>query len=183
MPNRYAKGVVALSLLLSGGGFCNAYAQQVSATQTAGTCTGVVYDEFGDPVIGANVSVPGTAIAAATNIDGEFSLPNVKPGTTLRITYVGYEPIDVKWEGAPLSVSFKQSSTQLDEVVVMGYGVAQKRSKVTNSIAKVSKETLTVGANSNPAQALVGAVSGVKVTVNSGDPSATPAITVRGGTN
>lgn len=183
MPNRYAKGVVALSLLLSGGGMYNAYAQQVSATQQNSACTGVVYDDFGDPVIGATVSVPGTAIAAATNIDGEFSLPNVKPGTTLRITYVGYQPIEVKWEGTPLSVTFKESSTQLDEVVVMGYGVAQKRSKVTNSIAKVSKETLTVGANSNPAQALAGAVSGVKVTVNSGDPSATPSITVRGGTN
>ena len=72
----------------------------------------------------------------------------------------------------------------LDEVVVMGYGVEQKRANVTNSIAKVSEKTLTVGTNANPAQALVGAISGVKVAVTTGDTSpATPSITLRGGTN
>ena len=65
----------------------------------------------------------------------------------------------------------------------MGYGVAQKRAKVTNSIAKVSEKTLTVGANANPAQALAGAVSGVKVDITSGSPAATPSITIRGGSN
>lgn len=183
MPNRYAKGVVALSLLLSGGGFCNAYAQQVSATQTAGTCTGVVYDDTGEPLIGATVTVLGTSIAGATNIDGEFSLKGVPEGATINVSYVGCKPFSTTWDGKPLNITMESNTNVLEEVVVMGYGVAQKRTKVTNSIAKVSKETLTVGANANPAQALAGAVSGVKVNINSGDPSATPNITVRGGTN
>lgn len=182
MPNRFTNGVLALSLLM-GGGFA-AYAQQSSgATQNVGACTGVVYDEYGDPVMGATVMALGTSTAGATNLDGEFSLPNVKSGTTLRISFIGYEPVEVKWTGTPLEIHLKTNTTQLDEVVVMGYGVAQKRAKVTNSIAKVSNETLTVGVNANPAQALAGAVSGVKVNVTSGDPSATPSITIRGGTN
>lgn len=182
MPNRFTNGVLALSLLM-GGGFA-AYAQQSSgATQNVSACTGVVYDEYGDPVMGATVMALGTSTAGATNLDGEFSLPNIKSGTTLRISFIGYEPVEVKWTGTPLEVHMKTNATQLDEVVVMGYGVSQKRSKVTNSIAKVSSETLTVGANANPAQALAGAVSGVKVNITTGDPGATPSIVIRGGTN
>lgn len=182
MPNRFTNGVLAFSLLM-GGGFTALAQQSSGATQSVDACTGVVYDEFGDPVMGATVTVVGTPIATATNLDGEFSLANVKKGSTLRISFIGYEPMEVKFSGSPLRIDLKTNSTQLDEVVVMGYGVTQKRSKVTNSVAKVSNETLTVGANANPAQALAGAVSGVKVNVTSGDPSATPSITVRGGTN
>lgn len=89
----------------------------------------------------------------------------------------------IVWKGEPLNIQLSSDNTVLDEVVVMGYGVAQKRAKVTNSIAKVSEKTLTVGANANPAQALAGAVSGVKVNITSGDPGATPSIVIRGGTN
>lgn len=184
MPKQLVKGVVTLSLLLSGGGMYNAYAQQASATtQTTGTCTGVVYDDTGEPLIGATVSVEGTNIAGATNIDGEFSLKGVKEGATINVSYIGCKPFTIRWNGQPLNITLESDNNVLEEVVVMGYGVAQKRTKVTNSIAKVSKETLTVGANANPAQALAGAVSGVKVNITTGDPGATPSIVIRGGTN
>lgn len=99
------------------------------------------------------------------------------------MNYIGYKPMTIVWKGEPLNIQLSSDNTVLDEVVVMGYGVAQKRAKVTNSIAKVSEKTLTVGANANPAQALAGAVSGVKVNITSGDPGATPSIVIRGGTN
>lgn len=133
--------------------------------------------------MGVTVRAEGTSIAGATNLDGEFSLRGVKKGTKITFNYIGMKPKTVVWNGTPLDVVMEDDSNVLDEVVVMGYGVTQKRSKVTNSVSKVSKETLTVGANANPAQALAGAVSGVKVNITSGDPSATPSITVRGGTN
>ena len=129
------------------------------------------------------MKVEGTTLAAATNIDGEFSLKGVKVGSKITISYIGCKPTTVVWNGTPLNVTLSEDSNVLDEVVVMGYGVEQKRANVTNSIAKVSEKTLTVGTNANPAQALVGAISGVKVAVTSGDPSATPSITMRGGTN
>jgi TonB-dependent SusC/RagA subfamily outer membrane receptor len=71
----------------------------------------------------------------------------------------------------------------LDEVVVTGYGGTQLRTKVTNSIASVKKEALSVGLFSNPAQALSGSVAGLKVIQNSGSPGAAPTVILRGGTN
>lgn len=156
---------------------------ETQSQQAAGTCTGTVVDETGEPLLGATVKVEGAKIATSTNIDGEFSLSNVKPGSKITVSFIGYSPVTVVWNGQPLSIKLADSANTLDEVVVMGYGVEQKRAKVTNSVAKVSEKTLTVGTNANPAQALAGAVSGVKVNVTSGDPSATPSITVRGGTN
>lgn len=154
--------------------------QQQSAT---GTCIGTVFDSDGEPLIGATVRVEGTSIAASCNIDGEFSLAGVKHGAKIVVNYIGYKPQTAIWNGEALSFVLEADSNVLDEVVVMGYGVTQKRAKVTNSVSKVSGEALTIGANANPAQALAGAVSGVKVNITTGDPSATPSIVVRGGTN
>ena len=140
-------------------------------------------DNTGESVIGASVKVLGTKMGTVTDMDGKFTLANVEKGSTLVISYIGYTPQQVKFNGTPLTITLKEDAKALDEVVVMGYGVAQKRTKVTNSIAKVSEKTLTVGANANPAQALAGAVSGVKVDITSGSPAATPSITIRGGSN
>ncbi len=146
-------------------------------------CSGVVLDSNGESVIGASVRVVGSKLGTVTDIDGKFTLSNVPKGATIEVSYIGYSTQQVKFTGAPLSITLKEDATALDEVVVMGYGVEQKRSKVTNSIAKVSEKTLTVGVNANPAQALAGAVAGVKVDITSGKPSATPSITIRGGSN
>ncbi|MCC8071276.1 MAG: TonB-dependent receptor, partial [Bacteroidales bacterium] len=146
-------------------------------------CTGEVVDETGEPLIGATVRVVDTTIAGATDLEGRFNLKGVKVGATLQVSYIGYNSKTVVWDGKPITITLAEDSHTLEEVVVMGYGIAQKRANVTNSIAKVSEETLTVGANANPAQALAGAVSGVKVNITSGDPSATPSIVIRGGTD
>ena len=158
--------------------------QSVEAVhQPTETMTGVVVDETGEPLIGASVVVKGTTNGVITDFDGNFSLDNVKKGDIIQISYVGFVTQEIKWDGKPIKVTLKEDSSQLEEVVVLGYGVAQKRSKVTNSVAKVSDETLTVGVSANPAQALAGAVAGVKVDVTSGKPAATPSITIRGGSN
>ena len=151
--------------------------------QATGTVTGTIVDEQGDPLTGATVRVDGTSLAASANIDGEFSIAGVKNGAKITVSFIGYKPMTVTWTGSPLYITMTEDGNLLDEVVVMGYGVAQKRTKVTNSISKVSEETLTIGMNANPAQALAGAVSGVKVSVTSGAPGVTPNITIRGGTN
>ena len=86
-------------------------------------------------------------------------------------------------ETSKIDVVLATSTEALDEVVVTGYGGKQQRSKLTNSIATVKEETLVTGVFGNPAQALTGAVSGLQVTVNSGNPGSTPSIFLRGGTN
>jgi TonB-linked SusC/RagA family outer membrane protein len=77
----------------------------------------------------------------------------------------------------------KEDTQEIEEIVVVGYGGTRSRSKLTNSIVKVKDETFDIGVYSNPAQALSGAVSGVRVIQNSGNPTAVPTIILRGGTN
>ena len=161
----------------------NAVAEAPQTTQTSAVCKGVVVDSEGEPVIGASVRVDGTKFSVATDIDGNFTLPGIKHGSVITVSYIGCKSQSVKWNGSALNIVLAEDSNTLNEVVVMGYSVTQKRAKVTNSVSKVTEDNLTIGTNANPAQALVGAVSGVKVDVTSGSPSATPSITVRGGTN
>ncbi len=155
----------------------------VAAAQQTADCIGTVTDTEGEPLIGASVKVEGSAAGTSTDIDGNFAIKGVKIGSKITVSYIGYKPTTVVWTGQSLDIVLSEDGNVLDEVVVMGYGVEQKRANVTNSISKVSEKTLTVGTNSNPAQALAGAVSGVKVDITSGSPSDTPSITVRGGTN
>ena len=155
----------------------------VKITQQNGSCTGIVKDTTGETVIGASVVVKGTTHGTITGIDGDFSLNNVKQGDIIQISFVGYKTVEVKWNGQPLNVTLKDDTEMLGEVVVTGYGGQQLRTKVTNSISKVKQESLNVGMHSNPAQALSGAVAGLKVIQSSGSPGATPTIILRGGTN
>ncbi|MEG1562618.1 MAG: TonB-dependent receptor [Bacteroides sp.] len=145
--------------------------------------TGVVMDASGETVIGASVVEVGTTNGVITNLDGKFML-SVDPNGKIKVSYIGYQAqvIDVKGKASFL-IKLKEDSEMLDEVVITGYGGNQLRSKSTNSIAKVGSEKLTVGAYTNPAQALSGAVSGLRVAQTSGDPGATPTIILRGGTN
>lgn len=153
------------------------------ALQQDGACRGVVKDASGETVIGATVVVKGTTNGTITGIDGDFVLSNVKKGDVIQISFVGYVSQEIKWNGTPLKVVLKEDTQTLEEVVVTGYGGTQLRTKVTNSIASVKKEALSVGLFSNPAQALSGAVAGLKVIQNSGSPGAAPTVILRGGTN
>lgn len=157
--------------------------QAAAEALQAGECTGVILDSDGEPLAGASVKVEGTKIAGATDIDGKFSLKGVAKGAKITVSYIGCKPQTVVWNGQHLSITMTEDTNVLDEVVVLGYGVEQKRANVTNSISKVNEKVLTVGTNANPAQALAGAIAGVKVDVTTGSPSATPSITLRGGTN
>lgn len=179
-------GMLLFLSTISGGAVYASSGERVTgidAVQQNGTCTGVVKDGTGETVIGASVVVKGTTNGTITGIDGDFSLNNVKQGDIIQISFVGYKTVEVKWNGQPLNVTLKDDTEMLGEVVVTGYGGKQLRTKVTNSISKVNKEALTVGVHSNPAQALSGAVSGLRVIQSSGNPGSTPSIVLRGGTN
>lgn len=152
-------------------------------TQNEVTCKGRVYDKQNQPVISASVLIKGTLNGVITDLNGNFVFEHLKPGTTLEISCIGYETKFITWNGGNLNVVLSDDTKTLEEVVVTGYGGTQLRSKVTNSIAKVKKETLTNGIFSNPAQALSGAVAGLKVSQTSGNPGAAPSIVLRGGTN
>ena len=146
--------------------------------------SGTVKDATGLPVIGATVVVVGTAKGTTTDADGRYEIAGVAGDAEIEISFMGYTtqvlPVNNR---TTIDVELKEDNTMLDEVVVIGYGMEQKRAKMTNSVSKVEEKALTTGSYANPAQALSGAVAGVKVYMTSGDPGATPTIRVRGGTN
>ena len=111
-------------------------ADDVKIVQQSGTATGTVVDAMG-PVIGASVVVKGTTNGIITDFDGNFSLSNVKKGDVLVISFVGYQTVEVKWEGTPLSITLKDDTQALQEVVVIGYGGVQKAKTMTASAATV----------------------------------------------
>ncbi len=145
---------------------------------------GVVKDDAGEPVIGATVIVKGTSNAIYTDEHGKFELKKVSPTATLTVQYLGATPMEIEVGGRQhIPITLSAGSTAIDAVVATGYGGKQLRSKVTNSISKVDNEVLENGVYNNPAQALSGAVSGLKVSTTTGSVGSTPTITLRGGTN
>lgn len=156
----------------------------VAGAQGRVTVTGSVKDAGDLPVIAATVFEQGTTNGTSTDANGKFSL-SITKGATLVVSCVGYETLEIKISGNKTNYELlmKEDALALSEVVVTGYGGTQRRAKLTNSIAKVSEETFSVGVFANPGQALSGAVSGLRVVNTSGSPNATPSIALRGGTD
>lgn len=148
-------------------------------------CSGTVVDNLGEPVISASVLIKDAPVTLGTitDLDGHFVQPNAKPGDVLVISSIGYATVEVTWNGQPVRVVLDEDNNMLEETVITAYGGRQLRSKVTNSIASVKEETISSGMHTNPAQALSGAVAGLRVQQTSGDPGATPTLVLRGGTN
>ena len=125
-------------------------------------CAGVVVDENGDPMLGATVRVEGTNLATATNLDGEFSFANVAVGSKITISYVGYTPQTVVWNGGALNITMQPNSNALDEVVVVGFGT-QKKVNLTGAVSTVSAKEIAARPVNSVADALQGMAAGLDV--------------------
>ena len=143
--------------------------------------SGVVKDVTGEPIIGANVVEKGTTNGSITDIDGKFSFSISKPVVTLSVSYIGYQPQDYAYKGqGSVIITLKEDLQNLDEVVVVGYGVAKKRD-LTGSVASVSAKQLESIPVSSASEALTGKLAGVSITTTEGSPDADIKIRVRGG--
>ncbi len=144
------------------------------------TITGKVVDESNVGLAGASVTVKNSTTGTTTNENGEFTLSVPASAQTLVITSVGYTLKEVAIVGTTISVSLvKSDASNLDEVVVVGYGT-QRKSVVTGSISSVRARDLERIPNGRIEQSLQGRVSGVTILQNSGQPGSSSTIRVRG---
>ena len=139
--------------------------------------TGNVKDQTGEPLIGVSVLEQGTSNGTVTDIDGNFSF-KVAQGKTINFSYVGYQSQSVVVRGNVINVVLQEENTNLNEVVVVGYGT-MRRKDVTSSITTVKAEDLNRGVFTDPASMLQGKVAGLTVTTT-GDPNGGASITLRG---
>lgn len=131
--------------------------------------TGVVKDQNGESVIGANVSVKGTTTGTITDIDGNFML-DIPEGGILFVSYIGYIPQEVKvGNKTQLNISLKEDLQALDEIVVVGYGT-QKKVNLTGAVTAVSGEDLAKRPVTNTSTMLQGQVPGLRVVQGAGQP-------------
>lgn len=131
----------------------------------------------GETLIGVSVTVKGTTNGTQTDVNGAFSI-NAPATATLVFTYVGYASQEKPAAGQPLDVKLVAQARELQQVIVIGYGVQRKRD-VTGSIGNVSGAQLAKQPVQTPTQALQGKVSGVQV-LSSGQPNSSPQVRIRG---
>lgn len=148
------------------------------------TLKGTVSDvTSGQPIPGANVIVEGTTNGTSTDIDGNFTLTNVNTGDRILISFLGYADQVVEYNGqSSLNISLQEDATQLQEVVVIGYGTTTKKD-ATGAVDVVSAKDFNKGAIVNADQLLTGRSPGVRITNAGGQPDAAPNIRIRGGSS
>ena len=147
----------------------------LAQTKVTGT---VISQDDNEPVIGASVLVVGTQVGTVTDTNGRFSLTVPAGKSTLRITYVGMEPIEVSAR-PNMRIMLTSDQKALDEVIVVAYGTAKKTS-FTGSAESVSADKLELRPITSATKALEGNVSGVLMTSGTGQPGNGASIRIRG---
>ncbi|WP_339811723.1 TonB-dependent receptor plug domain-containing protein, partial [Zunongwangia profunda] len=151
----------------------------LSMAQETKTVSGTVSDSTGIPLPGAQLKIEGKEIFSVTDFDGNFSLEGVTEGDVFRITYLGFQPKEVQIDSKNVyDVILAQSTDQLDEVVVVGYGTQKKRD-LTGAVATLDAEEIEKTPTPNIMQSLQGKVSGVQI-VSAGSPGDSPTVRIRG---
>jgi TonB-linked SusC/RagA family outer membrane protein len=141
--------------------------------------TGKVTDEKGIPLMGVNVTVPGTQTGTITNLDGKYEIATA-PNAQLKFNYVGFTVNLQNVNGRTvIDVVLAEDTKSLEEVVVVGYGQIRKKD-LTGSVVSVGAEKLKDRPYGNALQSLAGQVSGVQITQSQGAPGMAPSIKVRG---
>ncbi len=140
---------------------------------------GNITDEEGLPLIGATVSIKGTTTGTVTDTEGNFAI-QAEEGDVLVISYVGYATKEILVNNQTnLSIQLLPDAQQLNDVVVIAYGV-QKKSDVTGAIGSATEKDFNKGIVVNPGQLLQGKIAGVNVSNVSGEPGAAQDVIIRG---
>lgn len=141
--------------------------------------SGVVVNTENEPLIGVSIKVKETSKGTISNLDGKFEL-SVEKGQTLSFSYIGYQSSDIKiQENITLKVVLNESSTSLNEVVVVGYSEV-KHKDLTGSVGVANLGDMSKATVANFDEALAGRIAGVQVSSNEGMPGGEMNIVIRG---
>lgn len=158
----------------------------IAFAQTGGI-KGKVVDETNTALPGASVSIDGTTTGSTTDVNGNYNITGLKPGTySLTAKFVGYvalkKTVTVGNSVVTVGFSLQPQNTNLNEVVVVGYGT-QRKKDLTGSVVAISSKDFNQGAITTPEALITGKVAGVSITSNSGAPGAGSRIRIRGGSS
>lgn len=153
---------------------------QAFAQSKAISLSGTVTDLKGQALIGVNVVATGTTSGTITDMDGKWALSVPTTATELKFSYIGYTDKAVAiGTSRVINVQLAESTEQIDELVVIGYGSVRK-SDLTGAVSSVKESSISRQPVASAAQALQGLVPGVKVTANSGSPGGSISVRIRG---
>ena len=170
--------ILLMSFLIVLGGFIPGFAQ----SQPGKIITGVVYDATNRSVTlpGVGITLKGSETRTVTNSSGAFQIQVPSAQSTLIFSYIGMQNQEVVvGDRLQLNVYLASAAEALEEVVVTGYGT-QRKSDVTGSVGVLSGKDLLNAPVTNALQGLKGKVSGVNVSLNSGSPTGSPRVLIRG---
>ncbi len=166
------------SLLLLVSAFLFATGSALAQSGISGTVSGT----DGAPLPGAAALIVGTNNFTTADAAGRFTL-KAKPGDLIKFSFLGYQDFQLELGNeTELNISLTEATTVLDEVVVVGYGSAQRKD-ITGSVAKVSSDDFVAGIISNPLQQIQGKIPGVVITQAGGDPNGDLIVRIRGSTS
>jgi TonB-linked SusC/RagA family outer membrane protein len=157
--------------------FCSA---TINAQQK--TISGIITEAAnGEPILGANIHLKGApSIGAVSDLNGRFSLSVPENAKTLVVTYIGFVTQELPIDKTTFTIALKESVTDLDELVVIGYGGVKKKD-LTGSVSTIKGDILAQVPVANAVEAMSGRLAGVRVTATDGSPDAEILIRVRGG--
>ena len=158
---------------------CTIYSVQAQTSQNR-VITGTVKDEMGVSLPGVGVAIKGARTAVSTNQDGRYSIPVPSTATTLVFSFIGMTSEEIAvGNRTVINMTLKSSATNLNDVVVIGYGT-QKRQDVNGAISSISAKDIANVPQPSIDQLLQGKASGVTITQNSGAPGSQTSVRVRG---
>lgn len=174
----YVCFISLLLFLLSSGE--SLFAKENESQQASVKIKGVVVDEAGVPIIGANIIEKGTTNGTVTDIEGEFTLDAKNSNAILVVSFIGYETNEYPAEQNRLMrITLLEDLKIMDEVVVIGYGT-QKRADVTSAVSSVKADDFVKGSVIDAGQLVQGKVAGLQISLPTGDPTASTSVMLRG---
>jgi TonB-linked SusC/RagA family outer membrane protein len=140
--------------------------------------SGTITDQSGEPLVGVSIVEKGVMNATTTELDGKYTI-SVNQGATIVYSHIGYKAREIAATESVINVTLEEEVSQLEETVVVGYGI-QKKSSVTGAISQVKAEDMLNRTITSPAQALQGKTAGVQIITSSAAPGSSPDVRIRG---